>query len=109
MATMNGMKFVSNAVEELVYYKRKIEGSESYEDAENNARFMIGYMGCMTTVLSTMIYEENDEFTEDFDAIIDNWMWKMYQELINKAYETKQPHEKIAKLFKLRDDHSHFC
>lgn len=105
MKALNTMKFVSNAIEELTEYKAAIAAAETFEDAKNKARMMMGYINGLTTFLNTMICKENNDFTGDFGEVLDGWMHKMYQALVNKADETKQPSEVMLKLLNKRDEY----
>lgn len=103
MKTLNTMKFVSNAIEALTEYKTAIAAAETFEDAKNVARKMMGYIDCLTTFTNTMICMENNEFTGDFSDLLDGWLHKMYQELINKATATSQNHDTVWNLLCERD------
>lgn len=105
MKALNTMKFMSNAIETLTEYKTAIAAAETFEDAKNRARGMMGYIDCLTTFLNTMICFENNDFTGDFGELLDGWMHKMYQALVNKAEETKQPSEVMWKLLTKRDEY----
>lgn len=48
MKALNTMKFVSNAIEELAEYKAVIAAAETFEDAKNKARMMMGYINSLT-------------------------------------------------------------
>lgn len=43
MKSLNTLKFISNAIEELTKYNEAIAVAETYEDSKNVARKMIGY------------------------------------------------------------------
>lgn len=103
MKALNTMKFMSNAIESLTEYKTAIATAETFEDAENVARKMIGYIDCLTTFTNTMICMENNEFTGDLSDLLDGWLHKMYQELINKAVVTNQDHDTMWNLLCARD------
>lgn len=108
MKALNTMKFISNAIENLTGYKAAIEAAETYEDAKNVARKMMGYIDCLETVTNTMICEENNDFTPDLCDVLEGWMHKMYQALICKAEETHQPHDTIFTLCQTRDEYKYF-
>ena len=105
MKALNTMMFVSNAVEELTEYTTKIAAAETYEDAKNTARVMMGYIDCLVTFLNTMICKENNDFTAELDDVLNDWMAKMYQALADKALETDQPHDVVLKLLQKRDEY----
>lgn len=99
------LKFISNAIEELTKYNEAIAVAETYEDSKNVARKMIGYIDGLTTFLNTMICPENNDFTGDFGEVLDGWMRKMYQSLVNKARDTKQGNDVMWTLLKKRDEY----
>lgn len=105
MKALNTMKFVSNAIEDLTEYKNAIAAAETFEDAKNRARKMMGYINCLITFSNTMICVENNGFTADFSDVCNGWMHKMYQELIRKADETEQDHDTMWKLLNKRDEY----
>lgn len=105
MKALNTMKFVSNAIEELTKYNEAVASAETFEDAKNKARVMMGYIDGLTTFLNTMICMENNDFTGEFGEVLDGWMHKMYQSLVNKADETKQGHDVMWKLLEKRDEY----
>lgn len=105
MKALNTMKFVSNAIEELTKYNEAVAAAETFEDAKNVARKMMGYIDGLTTFLNTMICAENNDFTGEFGEVLDGWMHKMYQSLVNKADETKQGHDVMWKLLTKRDEY----
>jgi len=105
MKALNTMKFVSNAIEELTEYKAAIAAAETFEDAKNKARMMMGYLNGLNTFLNTMICMENNDFTGDFGELLDGWTHKMYQTLVNKAEETKQSSDVVWKLLTKRDEY----
>ena len=105
MKALNTMMFVSNAVQELTEYKTKIAAAETYEDAKNTARGMMGYIDCLVTFLNTMICKENNDFTAELDDVLNDWMAKMYQAIADKAIETDQPHDVVLKLLQKRDEY----
>ena len=79
MKALNTMKFVSNAIEELTKYNEAVAAAETFEDAKNVARKMMGYIDGLTTFLNTMICAENNDFTGEFGEVLDGWMHKMYR------------------------------
>ena len=105
MKSLNTLKFISNAIEELTKYNEAIAAAETYEDSKNVARKMMGYIDGLTTFLHTMMCVENNDFTGDFSEVLDGWMHKMYQSLVNKADETKQGHDVMWALLKKRDEY----
>lgn len=106
MKPINTMKFVANMTEEIVKYKVAIKAAETYEAAKDTARQMAGYIDCGITFLNTMICKENNDFTAEFDEVIEGWQVAMYQLLIDKAIETKQDSELIWKLLRKRDEYA---
>ena len=105
MKALNTMKFVSNAIEELTKYNEAVAAAETFEDAKNVARKMMGYIDGLTTFLNTMICAENNDFTGEFGEVLDGWMHKMYQSLVNKADEAKQGHDVMWKRLEKRDEY----
>jgi hypothetical protein len=103
---LNTMKFVSNAIEELTKYNEAIAAAETFENALNVARKMMGYLDGLTTFLNTMIYAENNDFTGEFGEVLDGWMHKMYQSLVNKATESNQDKDVVWKLLVKRDEYT---
>ncbi len=106
MKSLSTMKFVSNAIEELTKYDEAIATAKTFEDAKGAARKMMGYIDCLVTFLNTMICTENNDFTGDFEEVLDGWMHKMYQTLVNKATETNQGKDVIWKLLVKRDEYT---
>ncbi|MBU5435538.1 hypothetical protein [Pseudoflavonifractor sp. MSJ-37] len=106
MKNLNTMKFVSNAIEELVEYKAAIAGSKTFDEAKNTGRMMAGYINGLITFLNTMICEENNDFTAEFDEVLDGWMFKMYDAVADKAIETNQDKDTIWKLLVKRDEYT---
>ena len=104
MKPLNTMKYVASMTEEIASYKAAIKAAETYEAAKGVARQMLGYIDCAITFLNTMICMENNDFTVEFDEVIEGWQVAMYQLLIDKALETKQSHEVIWKLCQKRDE-----
>lgn len=105
MKNLNTMKFVSNAIEELTEYKAAIAGSKTFDEAKNTGRMMAGYINGLITFLNTMICKENNDFTGEFGEVLDGWMHKMYQAIIDKAVETDQDKDIIWKLLMKRDEY----
>ena len=105
MKSLNAMKFVSNAIEELTKYNAAIDAAETFDAAKNIARKMMGYIDGLTTFLNTMICFENNDFTGEFGEVLEGWMHKTYQALVNKAIETKQGHDVEWKLLTKRDEY----
>lgn len=106
MKNLNTMKFVTNMTEEVSRYKTAIEKAETYEAAKGIAHQMAGYINCGVTFLNTMICMDNNDFTAEFDEVIEGWQVAMYQLLIDKAIETKQSHELVWKLLQKRDEYA---
>lgn len=106
MKSLNTIKFVSNAIEELTKYNEAIAAAKTFEDAKNKARMMMGYIDALTTFLNTMICMENNDFTGDFSEVLDGWMHKMYQTLVDKAVETNQDKDIVWKFLVKRDEYT---
>ena len=53
-----------------------------------------------------MICMENNDFTGDFSEVLDGWMYKMYQTLVDKADETNQDKDIVWKLLVKRDEYT---
>jgi hypothetical protein len=98
------MQFVNNTIKDLTKYESRIEAAETYENAKNIARQMLGFIDCMITFNNTMICMDNNDFTGEFDEVITDWTSHVYQLLANKAIETQQPHDILMKLLKKRDE-----
>lgn len=105
MKSLNTMKFVSNAIETLAEYKIAIADAKTFDEAKNKGRTMAGYIDGLTTFLNTMICQENNDFTGEFGEVLDGWMHKMYQAVIDKAVETDQDKDVIWKLVMKRDEY----
>lgn len=103
MKALNTMKFISNAVTELNVFKELIATTETYEKAKEKTSAMFGYIDCLTTFLNTMICEENNDFTAEFDEVIEEWQRTAYQALIDKAIETNQNMNVTVVLCRKRD------
>ena len=104
MKALNTMRFVNNAIVELTKYENKITTSETYEKARDAARQMLGYIDCLITFENTMICMENNDFTAEFNDVLDDWTSRVYQLLADKAIETKQDHDLVMKLLQKRDE-----
>lgn len=104
MKALNTMKFVNNAAIELTHFKELIATAETYEKAKEKAAAMFGYLDCLTTFLNTMICKENNDFTAEFDEVIEEWQRTAYQAVIDKALETKQDSNVIVALLRKRDE-----
>lgn len=106
MKTLNPIKFVSSAVENLTLYRAEIEAAEDYECAKAVGEGMFGYLHGLNTILSAMTCEENREFTEDMVRVLENWQVRAYRALVDKARETQQPKNTIQTLLYLLDTHT---
>lgn len=104
MKALHTLRFVNNATVELTKYENRITSSETYEKAKDAARQMLGYIDCLITFNNTMICVENNDFTGDFDEVINDWTVRVYQLLIDKAVETKQDHDVVWTLLRKRDE-----
>lgn len=105
MKQLNTMQFLSDTLERLTELKEQINQSETYEKARNIANAMQGYLDCLNTFNNTMICEENNNFTADFDDLLCSWHVKTAQALVNKAEQTGQRHEIIYDLLEKRDQY----
>lgn len=103
MKALNTMKFISNAVTELTVFKELIATAETYEKAKEKTSAMFGYIDCLTTFMNTMICTENNDFTAEFDEVIEDWQRTAYQALIEKATETNQDMNIVISLCRKRD------
>lgn len=106
MKALNTMKFVSASVENLTEYKAAIAASETFAEAMGKARIMLGYIDCLITFNNAMICKDNNEFTADFGDLLEGWLRKMYQGLVDKAIETEQDNDTVWRLLQKRDEHS---
>lgn len=104
MKALHTMRFVNNATVELTKYETRLTSAETYENAKNTARQMLGYLDCLITFMNTMICTENNDFTAEYNDVIDDWTARVYQLLANKAIETEQDHDTIMKLLQKRDE-----
>lgn len=104
MKALNTLMYISNAGEELADYKAKIAHAADYAEAKRIGNMALGYVNCMITFLNTMICEENNDLTGGLDEVITSWRKSIYQAVINKADETKQPSEIIWVLLRKRDE-----
>lgn len=105
MKALNTMKFVSNTTAELTEYIQNINDAKTYEEAANIGRLALGYVNCLVTFLNTMICKENNDFTGEYDDVLNAWMCAIYQACANKAIDTKQSEDKIWKILMKRDEY----
>lgn len=105
MKPLNTFKFICNAAEEIANYKNTIRNAEDFDHAKKTANAALGYLNCMITFLNTMIDFENNDFTGDFDEVLNEWYRDIYQAVIDKAVDTKQDHDYIWKLLEKRDQY----
>ena len=103
MKALNTMMFVSNAAEEITGYKAAIKNADTYDTAKRIGNMALGYINCTITFLNTMICMENNDFTAEFDEVIEAWKKSIYQAVIDKAIETDQDNDTVWRLLKLRD------
>lgn len=106
MKALNTMKFVTNATVELTKYQDAIREADTYEEAKNAGHRMLGYLGCMTTFLNSMICTENNDFTGEFGDVLDEWEVSLYQAMADKAIEFNQGSDTIQKLLSMRDEYA---
>lgn len=104
MKPLNTIMYISNAAEELADYKVKIIHATDYAEAKRIGNMALGYINCMITFLNTIICEENNDLTGELDEVISSWRKSIYQAVIDKADETKQPSEVILVLLRKRDE-----
>ena len=104
MKPLNTIMYISNAAEELTEYKAKIVRAADYAEAKRIGNMALGYINCMITFLNTMICKENNDLTGELDEAISSWRKSIFQAVIDKADETKQPNEVIWVLLKKRDE-----
>jgi len=104
MKPLNTMKFVAEIAEKMAEYKASIKAAEDYDKAKRIGTMALGYVDCTITFLNTMICEANNDFTAEFDEVIEDWKKGIYQAVIDKAIETKQDSDTVWKLLKLRDE-----
>ena len=103
MKPLNTFKFICNAAEEITNYKNTIKTAEDFDHAKKSGQAALGYINCMITFLNTMIDRENNDFTGDFDEVLDEWYRNIYQAVIDKAIETSQDDDYVWKLLEKRD------
>lgn len=103
MKALNTMMFIANAAEEITDYKAAIKNAETYDSAKRIGNMALGYINCTITFLNTMICMGNNDFTAEFDEVIEAWKKSIYQAVVDKAFDTKQDSDTIWKLLKLRD------
>ena len=106
MKSLNTMKFISNAIEDLCNYVNAIKQAETYEHATYIGGKTLGYIDAHITFLNSMICEENNDFTQEYDEVVDRWIVKVYQAVLEKAIETKQSEETIDRLIKKKNQYT---
>lgn len=106
MKSLNTMKYVTNMTIDIAEYMAAVRTAETYEAAKNVAKHILGYIGCAITFLNTMVCTENNDFTAEFDEVIDEWQGGLYQLLIDKAIETSQPADVVLALCQKRDEYA---
>ena len=104
MKALNTIQFVVNCTTEIEKYKARIRNAEDFEKARRTANALLGYIDCTITFLNTMVCMENNDFTAEFDEVIEQWQRDMYQALADKAIETKQDNDCIIRLLQKRDE-----
>ena len=100
MKPLSTMQFLVNMTEDINDLQQEIRTAETYEDAKRYANRMVGYIGCATTFLNTMICPENNCFTEEFDNVLNEWERILYSLLADKAIQTNQSPDTIAELIR---------
>ena len=105
MKALNTMKYINNAAKDLTKLLDQIKTAETFTTARERANRMHGYIACMATFLNTMIDTENNDFTGEYDEVLEDWEADMFQALADKAIETKQDNDTIWKLLEKRDEH----
>jgi len=101
MRPLNTLQFLVNMTEDINDLQQEIRNAETYEDAKRYASRMVGYIGCATTFLNTMICTENNGFTEEFDDVLNEWERIIYSLLADKAIQTNQSPDTIAELIRV--------
>ena len=102
MKPLNTMQFLVNMTKDINDLQQEIRNAETYEDAKRYANRMIGYIGCATTFLNTMLCTENNGFTEEFDDVLTEWERIIYSLMADKAIQTNQSRETIAELIRVK-------
>lgn len=105
MKPLNTFKFICNSAEAIANYKRSIRDAEDFDKAKKIGNMALGYFDCMVTFLNTMIDKANNEFTAEFDEVLNDWYHDIYQAVIDKAIETKQDHDCVWRLLEKRDQY----
>ena len=105
MKALHTLRFVTEATKTLTNYQNLIANAEDFSKARSAARQMLGYIDCLITFNNTMICFENNDFTGELGEVIDDWIASVYDTLANKAIETKQDSDTVAKLLSKRDEH----
>lgn len=98
MKPLNTLQFLVNMAEDINDLQQEIRTAETYEDAKQYANRMVGYIGCATTFLNTMICAENNGFTEELDDVLSEWERIIYSLMADKAIQTNQSPDTIAEL-----------
>ena len=105
MKQLNTFKFITEAAGRMTEYRKSIAETETLDRAKKIGNKAFGYIDCMITFLNTMICFENNEFTGDFDEVLDDWTRSIYQAVIDKAVSTDAPSDEICELCRMRDNH----
>lgn len=105
MKALNTMKFVVNATREFETGMAGIRAEEDFEIAKKLGCRMLGYIDGLIVFLNTMICEENNEFTGDFGAQLDEWCSEVYDVIASKAIDAKADPEYICRMFRNRDEY----
>lgn len=103
MKALNSIKFVVKAEAAFNKWLNAIDSASSYEEAKKSANAAFGFVDCMTTYLNCMIAAENNEFTANLDELLTEWEATIYQRMICKAMQTKQPYDVIQSLEEKRE------
>lgn len=104
MKALNNLKFIANLTIKVEEYKDRILNAENLEKARAAACALNGFLNCTTTYLNTMIDTENNDFTDELDALIDEWRASMFGTMADKAIELKADPAYIGRLIKRRDE-----
>ena len=104
MKALNNLKFIANLTIKVEEYKDRILNAENLEKARAAACALNGFLECATTYLNTMIDTENNDFTDELDALIDEWRASMFGAMADKAIELKADPAYIGRLINRRDE-----
>lgn len=104
MKTFKELSFVADASAMVEWYINCIRNADSYEQGKGAANQAIGYIRCVDTLTNNMLTEENKEFVNDMDDVIEDWNRQVFEAVISKALDTHQSQETISDLCNKRDE-----